>query len=421
MASLHEDERTGNWIIMFRWGGQQFRRSSETTKKSDAAGIKARVEDTIRLLKLGRIEIPRGADSGVWILSDGKLTAKPKPRISQLRRLGEICDAYLTDQLAKADNTVACERIHVRHLKRVLGESTEMDTITLNVIQGYVNARSKVKRGGKPLSGKTIRKELATFRQVWDWAGKRQYVVPMCPIYDERHKWAVVIPKPKEKEKFQTCDQIKRRIARGGVMPEQTRELWDSLFLDETQVTELLKYVEVNARYPFIHPMFVFAAYTGARRGEIRRSQIEDFDFHAGQVKLRERKRKKSMAETFRFVPMHPKLLNVMRDWFANHPGGQYAITAPLKMPKRKERLVFSEMTPKEAHHHFKFTLRNGEWKVLRGFHVLRHSFGSNLARSGKVPRDTIAKWMGHSTEEMKDLYQHLFPQDGQSQIEVLK
>ena len=65
--------------------------------------------------------------------------------------------------------------------------------------------------------------------------------------------------------------------------------------------------------------------------------------------------------------------------------------------------------------------LQTHSGEVLRGFHVLRHSFGSNLARSGKVPRDTIAKWMGHSTEEMKDLYQHHFPQDGQSQIEALK
>jgi integrase len=72
-------------------------------------------------------------------------------------------------------------------------------------------------------------------------------------------------------------------------------------------------------------------------------------------------------------------------------------------------------------HHHFKFTLQDSKWDVVRGFHALRHSFASNLARSGKVPRDTIAKWMGHTTEEMKDLYQHLFPQDGQSQINVLK
>ncbi len=421
MASLHEDERTGNWIIMFRWGGQQYRRSCETANKGSAGSIKARVEDTIRLLKLGRIEVPKGADPGVWIMSDGKLTAKPKAKGGQLRRLGAICDAYLADQIAKADNTVACEGIHVRHLKRVMGESTMLDTVTLNVIQGYVTARSRTKRRGTPLSGKTIRKELATFRQVWDWARQRQYVASDCPIYREGRKWAVIIPKPKEREKFQTWAQIERRIARGGLTPEQKKALWDSLFLDEKQVAELMKYVKERARYPFIHPMFVFAAYTGARRGEIRHSQVDDFDFRLKQVKLRERKRKKNMAETFRFVPLHPRLAETMREWFANHPGGPYAITAPLKMPKRKERAAFSEMTPKEAHHHFKFTLEGSKWQVLRGFHVLRHSFGSNLARSGKVPRDTIAKWMGHSTEEMKDLYQHLFPQDGQSQIETLK
>jgi integrase len=167
--------------------------------------------------------------------------------------------------------------------------------------------------------------------------------------------------------------------------------------------------------------MFVFTAYTGARRGEIRRSQIEDFDFDAGQVKLRERKRKKEMAESVRFVPLHPKLVKVMRDWFANHPGSSHTITKPLKMPGRKEEMDFSEMTAHESHHHFKFTLEESKWDVVQGFHVLRHSFGSNLARTGKVPRDTIAKWMGHTTEEMKDLYQHLFPQDGQSQIGVLK
>ena len=420
MASLHKDDRTGNWIIMFRWAGKQFRRSCETKNKKEAGGIKARIEDTIRLLKLVRVEIPDDADRGVWIMSDGKLTSKPKRSSDRPHRLGEVCEGYLADQLAKADNTVACEGIHVGHLKRILGASTQLDTITLNVIQGYVTARSRIKSRGKPLSGITIRKELATFRQIWDWARKRQYVVTDCPIYDERHKWAVVIPKPKEKEKFQTWAQIKRRIGRGGLPPQQ-REVWDSLFLDEDQIAKLVEYVKANAHYAFIYPMFVFAAYTGARRGEIRRSQIDDFDFELRQLKLRERKRKKNLAQTSRFVPLHPKLAAVMRQWFANHPGGSYSITAPLKMPRRKEKKFFSEMTPGEAHHHFKHTLKGSKWEVMRGFHVLRHSFGSNLARSGKVPRDTIAKWMGHTTEEMKDLYQHLFPQDGQSQIEVLK
>ena len=48
-------------------------------------------------------------------------------------------------------------------------------------------------------------------------------------------------------------------------------------------------------------------------------------------------------------------------------------------------------------------------------------SLYSQMARSGEVPRDTIGEWMGHTTDEMKNLYQHLFPQDGQTQISVLK
>jgi len=421
MASLHKDERTGNWIVMFRWGGKQFRRSCETGNETTASGIKARIEDTVRLLKLGRIEIPADADPGVWIMSDGKLTAKPKLTASQPRRLGEICEAYLGDQVADAGSTAYTKKIHTGHLKRIFGESTELAAITLNVVQGYVTARSKMKWRGRRISGDTIHKELDTFRQIWIWAKLRQYVSAECPLLDERHRWAVELPKSREKEKFQTWAQIERRIGRGGLTAAQKKELWDSLFLDEDQITELLKHVHVNASYPFIYPMFVLAAYTGARRGEIRRSQIEDFDFDSGQVKIRERKRRRDKAESVRYVPLHSKLAEVMRGWFACHPGGPYAIAGPLKMPCRKAKTEFAEMTPHEAHHHFKHTLRESKWSVVRGFHVLRHSFGSNLARSGKVPRDTIGKWMGHTTEEMKDLYQHLFPQDGQSQIGVLK
>jgi integrase len=421
MASLHEDERTGNWIVMFRFGGRQFRRSCETTTKSDAVSAKARVEDTIRLLNLGRISIPADADPGVWIMSEGKLTAKPRLPNRDLRRLDKICTAYIADQIGKAKNTVSCEEIHIRHLQRVLGAATQLSEITLATIQGYVNTRTKTKFNGKPLSGRTVRKELATFRQIWDWAKKRQYVAAECPLYDEGRRWAVTLPKPVEKEKFQTWEQIKRRIARGGLTSQQKKELWDSLFLDEDQVVDLLKYVKEQAAYAFVYPMFVFTAYTGARRGEIRRSHIDDFDFESGQVRLRERKRKKQMAESSRFVPLHPKLAEVMREWFAIHPGGPYTITGPLRMRGRKDKTEFLGMTANESHHHFKRTVEDGQWRVLRGFHVLRHSFGSNLARTGKVPRDTIAKWMGHTTEEMKDLYQHLFPQDGQSQIEVLK
>src|SRR5690242_12027588 len=106
MASLHKDARTGNWIIMFRWGGKQFRKSCETPSESDASETKVRVEGTVRLLKQGRIEIPKDADPGVWIISDGKLKAKPVVSTDEPAYLGSVCDAYYKDQLDKADTTL---------------------------------------------------------------------------------------------------------------------------------------------------------------------------------------------------------------------------------------------------------------------------------------------------------------------------
>ena len=368
--------------------------------------------------------MPEDADPGVWIMSEGKVSNKPTVQKSNGRNLtkfGPICDAYLQGQLDKAESTLEGERIHIRHFKKVFGESVRLADINLHDVEQYVQRRNRQRYRGKRISGKTIRKELVTFQQVWGWSRERGYVTQDCPIYNQNRRWAVSIPKPTERLKFQTWNQIERKLKRGGLTKAQTQELWGSLFLDEDQIAGLLKYVKDQDTYPFIYPMFVFAAYTGARRGEIRRSHIDDFDFDQDQVMIRERKRRKDMDQTFRFVPMHPRLREVMQEWFEQHPGGSFTIVPPLKMQRRKTRTEFCEITVDEARHHFKHTLSDSKWKVLRGFHVLRHSFGSNLARSGEVSRDTIAEWMGHTTEEMKTLYQHLFPQDGQSKISVLK
>jgi integrase len=311
------------------------------------------------------------------------------------------------------------ERVHAKHIQRILGESTRLGSITTAALQDYVNKRRKQKRRGKATSGPTIKKELVTFTQIWAWAKRRGYVRRDCPIYDENRKWTIEIPKAPEKEKFQTWAQIQSRIERGALSETAQAEMWASLFLDNQQVIELLDHVKANAAHSFIYPMFVFAAYTGARRSEICRSRVEDFDFDVGRVKIRERKRKRSKSESVRFVDLHPRLAKAMKQCFFEHPGGPYTIAIPLKMQKRKTRTEFSQMTPREAHYHFKEPLANSKWSVLTGWHVLRHSFGSNLARAG-VPRDRIADWMGHSTEEMKELYQHLFPQDGASQIAAL-
>jgi integrase len=56
-------------------------------------------------------------------------------------------------------------------------------------------------------------------------------------------------------------------------------------------------------------------------------------------------------------------------------------------------------------------TLKDSKWAVLRGWHTLRHSFGSICLRKG-IPIHVTARWMGHTTQEMIELYQKTYIQD---------
>jgi len=422
MATLRKDSRTGIWQIRFYWDGNQQERSCRTKHRSKAQRTQATVEETVEFLRSGRITMPEDVDSVDWILFGGKLQIK-SVRHSEVKdkRFGSICDDYLEDQPQKQATTTDAEKTHVRHLKQILKASTLMKNIDLDALKEYRRRRNSQKFHGRAISDATIKKELVTFRQIWMWGRQNGFLDIQCPLLDEGHRWKIQFEKKNARDKFKTWDQVERQINRNGLTDDQVQELWEGLYLDQSQVLELLSHVETQAAHSFIHPMFVFAAYTGARRSEILRSEIEDFDFEDDQITLRERKRRKDRQGSTRLVPLHPKLRNVMEMWFANHPGGTFTIAPPKNMPRRRKALApTSYLTPSQADHHFDVTLRDSKWSVIKGFHVLRHSFGSNLIRSGDVSSDVVANWMGHSTMEMRELYQHLFPQDGVEQIKVL-
>ena len=101
-----------------------------------------------------------------------------------------------------------------------------------------------------------------------------------------------------------TFDEIEKVIKRGGLTDKQEAGLWECLFLTISEVQEILTYVEKNANHDFIYPMFVFVAHTGARRSEIMRSQIDDFDFQSKTVLIREKKRSHDKSLSYRRVRM---------------------------------------------------------------------------------------------------------------------
>ena len=196
------------------------------------------------------------------------------------------------------------------------------------------------------------------------------------------------------------------KIERGNLDEVEQKELWDCLFLSRDEIDELLKHVRENALHDFIYPMFVMAAHTGARRSELIRSQLVDFgsDF----VTIREKKRRRGKLSTRR-VPMSPSLATAIKEWEGVHPGGSstFCLTDIMYSSKTRERAM--PITPSEANKHFNRVLLNSKWTVIPGWHCLRHSFCSNCAMKG-IDQRLIDAWVGHTTEEMRKRYRHLFP-----------
>src|SRR5207302_7370849 len=84
-------------------------------------------------------------------------------------------------------------------------------------------------------------------------------------------------------------------------------------------------------------------------------------------------------------------------------------LKARLSTVSMRVDVVAGGVTRDEVHDHFKRTLAGTKWEVIRGLHCLRHSFISACASKG-VDQRLIDEWAGHSTEEQRKRYRHLFP-----------
>ena len=363
------------------------------------------IEETIADLERGRLTLPPEADLKTFLLSGGKLTESPTPHaIKKSLTLEEMFDQYRADPPPHLEaSTRQIQEIHFRRLLEVF-PNKEIAKFDKTAAQGYITARSKKRHRKKPIQRQTIEKELQTLRQAWAWLSTRRPDIagPAFALKD------LSFPKAKEKLPFMSWDEIEQEIARGGLSDDEVDELWDCLWLDIVQVREFLQHVGRVAAPRFVHPMICLAAFTGARRSEVCRSRVADLQFDRGIVRLRQKKRDKDKEITFRDVRLHPHLAEVMKAWFGDHPGGQYTFC-------NGDR---EEVTWNAATRHFNAVLKESKWEVLRGWHVLRHSFASNLAAKG-VDQRMIDRWMGHSTE-VRWRYQHLRPKDQQDAIDML-
>lgn len=408
--------RGKTYRINFWYASRHYSRSLKTGDHGKAEATKLRLEETLSDLERGRLVLSNDADLLTFLLSDGKQTQRPKDvQMPQNLPLGELRDRYIETHSngAMEANSLDTVCLHLKHFVASLGDKFPIQTLGFSHLQGHIDRRAKKKgHHQKKISPITLRKEMASFRACWNWG------VHASLLHGPFPNRGLKYPKTDEKPPFQTWQVIERQIVQGELSKAEQRALWDCLFLTLPEIAELLAYVKGHALHGFIYPMFCFAAYTGARRSEMLRARIADIDLEGQMTLLHEKKRAKGMR-TSRRVPLSDFLVGVLKDWLAVHPGGPYLFCHRLEVVRsKKERTEHGALTRNESNDHFKRTLEGSKWDKLRGWHVFRHSFASNCAAKN-IDQRLIDAWLGHTTEEMRRRYRHLFPDQERQAIQL--
>ncbi len=414
------EQRGDGWRIGYRTPKGKFTFAIGQVSKADAEAYVASTEELLRLLKRNVIELPSWCTLETFLFHRGnppKPTAVAPPRL----RLDELVDKYLAAQAGKLEETtLAACRLHFSHLLRLLGANRQVDTLTRPDLQKYVDSRAaewidpnvyrahrrakdaaKAPRSNrkpppsrsedKPRrhpSSATIRKEMVSLRTAWNWARDHLGLGPTFP--GSRLGYAKI----EEKMPFLTWEEAERRVAAG----DNPDRVWECVYLRPVEIASLLNWVKERPVSPWVYPMMCFAAHTGARRSEVVRALASDLDLAAGIVTIREKKRDQRRLTT-RQVPLSPFLKQVLQDWVGKRASGQTLFCKDTK----------AAITPREAQNYLRRALRISPWRVLKGWHVFRHSFISALASQGTDQR-VIDDMVGHSTDEQRRRYRHLYP-----------
>jgi integrase len=405
--------RQGSYRIFFRYHGKQYGFSLGEVPEDEARTKASQVDYLLLRIKQRFVAVPPGVSIVDFMQFDGKVE-NTVPVVEKIT-FDKLKDKYLATHESSLElSTIKGIKQHCGHLVSHLGTKFPIGELSLADLQGYVDKRAKAKgRNGRKLSPATILKEIVTLRTMWNWAVKMKFVTGRFPNDGIR------FPKATEKPVFQTRTEIERQIKTAKLSPAEHSDLWHSLYLTVTETTELLEYVQTTAYQPFIFPLFAFVAHTGCRRSEAIRAKIADVDFESGFVTIHEKKRVRHTLTTRR-VPLSAYLTQVLKSWIAIHPGGESLFCQSPKVTRSKTRKgEIKPLTNDEAADHFDRTLQNSKWSVLKGWHLLRHSFISALANNGTDQR-IIDDFVGHCTETQRRRYRHLYPSVKQNAIQAV-
>jgi integrase len=268
-----------------------------------------------------------------------------------------------------------------RHFDPILGNKN-VGKITSDDVLAYMEQKGREGslRKGKgrpgPLSSKTIHNHVTFLGGIFHYAIKRE--------------WATKNP----------VAALDRPPAMGGDA--------DIRFLELSELDAVIRAAPADDAGAMEGVLYLAAATTGLRQGELIALRWRDVDWNAAKVRVRRNRTRgrdgtpKSVTSS-RAVPMSDRLAKEL----ARH--------SQRSAFRTDDDLVFADprkgsaYEPSTIRSHFYAALKAAGVKRLR-FHDLRHTFGTHMAASG-VPMRTLQEWMGHAHLQTTEIYAHYAPQ----------
>jgi integrase len=366
-------ERGGDWYGKWRVDGRQvFRKIGPKRTRSKADGLtKSQAEARLREL------MAEVTAADVRTAS----SATRRPHHYTVAELGDIFIEHAREVRGLKGTTLTDYESHVRvHLAPFFGD-LPIQRIDAKRIEAFVahlkKKRGQGRRGGKPLSPKSICNYLGTLSALLNFAVRKKWI-PASPMT------AVDLP-PLHEDK--PLDELS--------------------FFEPHEVTSLAAAAQPGEYRALDRALYIVAAYTGLRQGELRGLRWGRLDFEGQLVHVLEgftRGRSSSpKGKRRRSVPLAPTAAQALLQLRAESAwrGAEDFIFACPSTGRPMARAGLMER--------YRKALVAAGLPASFSFHDLRHTFGTTMARAGK-PVGTIQAWMGHADLATTQLYMHYAP-----------
>lgn len=312
------------------------------------------------------------------LMAETVVTAPVGERLT-IREIGDRYLANLERQGRKKATTVAVESILARWLVPFFGDRS-IGTIRAEDVVDLIRLMETGKRPTqprrlKPCGPKTIRNYIGTLSALFNFA--------------ERKGWATTNP------------------ARLVDLPASERDE-DIRFLEPDEVQALADAAVAGDFRAIDRALYLTAAMTGLRQGELVALRWRDVDWVAARVRVRQNYvlgefgTPKSKRST-RSVPL------------ADAVAGELERLFKASQRQDDDDLVFADpyaggpLSKAAILRRYRRALKAAQLDVGHRFHDLRHTFGTRMAAAG-VPMRTLQEWMGHRDIETTQRYADYAP-----------